>query len=303
MANQSFHVLDERCRPCPDLVCGELYIGGSGLARGYWRNEAETARRFVVHPETGGRLYRTGDLGRYLPDGNIEMLGRDDFQVKVQGHRIELGEVESVLIQHDSVREAVVAARADAQGQKQLVAYVVPAEAGVADGVWKAHLEAHLPRYMVPAIFVSVPALPLTANGKVDRNRLAELEVSRPSAPEVGNGLQDETEKLLLEVVQEVLEIDQVQVHDRFLDLGCTSIHVVQINRKLRDVLHRDIPIAEMFNHPTLGSLAEFLRREESAASARETAAPPLDRPARRSRSALAQRRKQAREREASDGC
>ena len=301
MVNQSFHVLDDRLRPCPDLVCGELYIGGVGLAMGYWRNEAETAHRFILHPETGERLYRTGDLGRYLPDGHIEMLGREDFQVKVQGHRIELGEIESVLAQLDAVRDAVVTAREDQQGQRQLVAYVVGAESGIPDGdpvaYWKAHLEAHLPRYMVPAVFVSVPSLPLTANGKVDRGRLPAPEVARPPAPLAGDGLQDETEKLLREMVKEVLELDQVHVQDRFLDLGCTSIHVVQINRRLRDALRRNIPIAEMFNHPTLASLAEFLRREENAAPV-----PPVETRARRSRTPLAERRKRIRDQDESNG-
>ena len=294
MVNQSFHVLDERLRPCPDLACGELYIGGVGLAQGYWRNEAETAHRFVSHPDTGARLYRTGDLGRYLPDGNIELLGRADFQVKVQGHRIELGEIESVLARHDSVHEVVVAARADQQGQKQLVAYVVAAENGVAGdpaATWKAHLEAHLPRYMVPAFFISLPALPLTANGKVDRGRLPEPEVARPAGARPEDGRQDGIEQVLSEVVKEVLELDQVHVQDRFLDLGCTSVHVVQINSKLRAALRRDIPIAEMFNHPTLTSLADFLRREEQ-----EAPAPRVEVPARGSRATLAQRRKQARE-------
>ena len=126
MVNQRFHVLNEALEPCPVWVPGQLYIGGIGLAKGYWRDEEKTCASFITHPRTGERLYRTGDLGRYLPDGNIEFLGREDFQVKLQGYRIELGEIEAALTQHPAVRVAVVTAVGEPQGNKRLVAYVVP---------------------------------------------------------------------------------------------------------------------------------------------------------------------------------
>jgi amino acid adenylation domain-containing protein len=126
MVNQTFHVLNERFEPCPVWVPGQLYIGGIGLAKGYWRDEAKTSASFIIHPQSGERLYRTGDLGRYLPDGNIEFLGREDFQVKIRGHRIELGEIETALEQHPGVQAAVVAAVGDPRGDKRLIAYVVP---------------------------------------------------------------------------------------------------------------------------------------------------------------------------------
>jgi amino acid adenylation domain-containing protein len=182
LTNQRFEVLDATQRRCPDWVPGELHIGGIGVAMGYWRDEEKTRRSFIVHPRTGDRLYRTGDLGRYLPDGNLEFLGRDDFQVKIQGFRVELGEIESALLAHDDVGAAAVCAVGPAQGERRLVAYLTRAnhngsrdpgsgdDALVADV--RAHVAGRLPGYMVPNQFVVLEALPLTANGKVDRKAL-----------------------------------------------------------------------------------------------------------------------------------
>ncbi|HSL81559.1 MAG TPA: amino acid adenylation domain-containing protein, partial [Thermoanaerobaculia bacterium] len=189
MANQRFHVLDELLEPCPEWVVGELYIGGAGVARGYWRDPARTAESFVHHPRTGERLYRTGDLGRYLPDGEIEFLGRRDFQVKIRGYRVELGEIEAALGRHPGVREAVVVAPEDGRGQRRLIAYVVPARDGAAeaDGL-RAALAARLPEYMVPAVFVRLERLPLTANGKVDRAALPPPHAAEAPAAESHGG-------------------------------------------------------------------------------------------------------------------
>ena len=170
-------MLDGTLRRRPDWVPGELYIGGAGLARGYWRDEEKTAPRFVRHPRTGERLYRTGDLGRYLPDGNIEFLGREDGQVKIHGYRVELGEIEAALLTHGEVAAAVAMATRTANGERRLVAYVTRRAAGDDGELVRAirgHLSAKLPAYMVPAYYAVLDAMPLTGNGKVDRNALAE---------------------------------------------------------------------------------------------------------------------------------
>jgi amino acid adenylation domain-containing protein len=181
LGNQLFEVLDATLRRRPDWVPGELHIGGAGVAMGYWRDEERTRRSFITHPRTGERLYRTGDLGRYLPDGNLEFLGREDLQVKVQGFRIELGEIESALLGHDGVAAAVVTATGDPRGERRLVACVTRTGAcgapAAADRdefarLVRDHLRARLPAYMVPARVVVLDALPLTANGKVDRTAL-----------------------------------------------------------------------------------------------------------------------------------
>ncbi|HSS54712.1 MAG TPA: amino acid adenylation domain-containing protein, partial [Gaiellales bacterium] len=173
MANQRFYVLDERREPRPVWVPGSLYIGGSGLAVGYWRDAQKTAASFTVHPRTGERLYRTGDEGRYLPSGEIELLGREDFQVKVQGYRIELGEIETALEQHPAVRAAVVVAAGDSRTNRRLVAYVVPEETMEAKPEeLRARLAEILPSYMLPSSWMMLESLPLTPNGKVDRQAL-----------------------------------------------------------------------------------------------------------------------------------
>lgn len=268
MANQSFHVLDERLNPRPDWVAGELYIGGRGLALGYWRNEAETAHRFVIHPRTGERLYRTGDLGRALPDGNIEILGRVDFQVKIQGHRIELGEIEYVLKRHAKVREAVVEAREDKAGQRRLVAFVVSAAGADHDLELPHHLISHaageLPRHMVPGCVMVLDELPLSANGKLDRKRLPEPDWVTGGAVAGAQTESDDGEvtpqaKTLLSVVEAVLETSGIGLHDNVFDLGGNSIQMVQINRRLSDEFGLNLPVAEMFNHPTLASYAKYL--------------------------------------------
>ncbi|MDQ3936311.1 MAG: amino acid adenylation domain-containing protein [Actinomycetota bacterium] len=165
MANQTFHVLDDELEPRPVWAPGELFIGGIGLARGYWRDPAQTAERFIEHPRTGERLYRTGDLGRYLPGGDIEFLGRRDSQVKIRGYRVELGEIEAALNEHEGIRSAVVVAAGERQGPKRLVAYHVPEGEELAACDLRSFLGARLPEYMVPQLFMALDRLPLTSNG------------------------------------------------------------------------------------------------------------------------------------------
>ena len=172
MTNATYRVLDENGEDRPDWVPGELYIGGAGLARGYWRDPQKTSERFVQHP-SGERLYQSGDRGRWLPDGTIEIMGRTDFQVKIQGQRIELGEIESVLVRHPQVRSAVVAALGETGAKRRLVGYVVPTDGTpVSDDDLRGHLARHLPPHMIPTAWVHLERLPLSANGKVDRRSL-----------------------------------------------------------------------------------------------------------------------------------
>jgi amino acid adenylation domain-containing protein len=261
MANQTFHVLDDRLEPRPDLVPGNLYIGGIGLAKGYWRDPEKTAASFAVHPETGERLYRTGDLGRYLPDGTIEFLGREDFQVKIQGYRIELGEIEAALADHPGVRTAVVAASGERMGTKRLLAYVVPAASwsdGLAD-TFRGHLRARLPEYMVPALFIPLDALPLGPNGKLDRRALPTPEqalASRDLRP-----LATETEKILAGVWSEVLHVPQDRIGrgGNFYELGGDSLLATQVMARVDEALGVAIPLQTFFEAITLEAQAQAI--------------------------------------------
>jgi amino acid adenylation domain-containing protein len=177
MRNQTFHVLNDVEAPCPVWVPGQLYIGGVGLARGYWRDAPKTAASFIHHEGDGERLYRTGDWGRYLPDGNIEFLGREDFQVKLQGQRVELGEIEAKLAEHTGVDSCVVMVREDTPGEKRLVGYVIPRRgADLQAGALREFLRAKLPEYMVPSAFMFLEDFPLTANGKLNRKALPPVK-------------------------------------------------------------------------------------------------------------------------------
>ncbi|WP_305783564.1 amino acid adenylation domain-containing protein [Symbioplanes lichenis] len=178
LTNQWFDVLDCHLRQRPEWVAGDLYVGGSGVALGYWRDEEKTQAAFIVHPHTGQRMYRLGDLARYLPDGNLEFLGRNDFQVKINGFRVELGEIEATLLAHPHVTAAVTVAHGDPQNGKRLVAYVVAAAGGLVQDI-RAFLTGKLPAHMVPADVILLDALPLTRNGKVDRQALPPPSRSR----------------------------------------------------------------------------------------------------------------------------
>lgn len=261
IANTQVYVLDERWEPVPVGVTGELYLGGAGLARGYWRQAGLTAERFVPNPfgERGTRLYRTGDLVRYLADGELEFLGRVDSQVKLRGYRIELGEIEAVLRGHEQVREALVAVRRPESGM-QLVAYVVLKRAGSEDEVrqLRSYLRERLPEYMVPGAFVRLEAMPLTPNGKVDRRALPDPDM-RGTSEDIYVAPQSELEQTLAKIWQEVLRLERVGLSDNFFDLGGHSLLLVQVQAKLRELLDRQVPVLEFFKYPTIGSLAKYL--------------------------------------------
>ncbi|HEX2093879.1 MAG TPA: amino acid adenylation domain-containing protein, partial [Longimicrobiaceae bacterium] len=258
VSNTRVYVLDAALRPVPIGVPGELYAGGDGVARGYLGRPALTAERFVPDPfsnEPGARMYRTGDLCRWLPDGTLEYLGRTDFQVKIRGFRIEPGEIEARLREHPAVRQAVVLAREDAPGKKRLVAYVVGEAA--ADAL-RAHLDACLPAYMVPAAYVRLEALPLTSNGKLDRGALPAPD----GAAYVGRGKEPPrtmTERVLAEIWAELLGVERVGRRDHFFDLGGHSLLAVQLVSRVREALNPEATVEDVFAHPTLYELAARL--------------------------------------------
>jgi amino acid adenylation domain-containing protein len=260
LANQTFHVLDDALEPRPVWVPGQLHIGGIGLAQGYWRDPEKTAACFFVHPRTGERLYRTGDLGRYLPDGTIEFLGREDFQVKIQGYRIELGDVEAALAQHPGIAAGVTVALGDERGAKRLVAYFVPVPGSLpGDEDLRAFLAGKLPAYMVPAVFVPLESLPLTDNGKVDRKALpAPPERGRQRAAEIPRLASTGIEGRIAALWREVLQLDEVSPQESFFALGGNSILMVQVHARLQD-LFGEIPIVDLFQYPTVRSLAAHL--------------------------------------------
>ena len=230
LTNQSVHVLDESLNPCPIWVPGQLYIGGMGLARGYWRDEEKTRASFIVHPRTGDRLYKTGDLGRYLPDGEIEFLGREDTQVKIRGYRIEFGEIEGGARQHPEVepRRLSLSARQAVIGDSSPTSFQKTNPAPSPSEL-RGFLKQRLPEHMLPADFVFVSSLPLTSNGKVDRRSLAEMSgVNRAAAqPRTASG--DAAEIRIEQIVAGVLKRDHIEPDQNLSDLGADSLDIVTI--------------------------------------------------------------------------
>lgn len=261
LVNQQFHVLDSQLRPSPTWVPGQLFIGGIGVALGYWKDAEKTNASFITHPKTGERIYRTGDMGRYWPDGNIEFLGREDTQVKISGFRIELGEIETVLLQHPDVKDAAVVAREDG-GPKRLVAYAVPRAGKTIDiQSLKDFLHAKLPDYMVPPQFVTLDTMPLSANGKVDRKALpAPDHGSRQARKRVDP--RNETEQAIAGMWADVLKTREFGVNDSFLELGGNSLQAVQMLSRICKTFQVDIPLAALFEAPTIADMASLVEQK-----------------------------------------
>jgi hypothetical protein len=250
-------------------VPGELYIGGAGLARGYLNRPELTAQKFIVNPlsqDPNARLYRTGDLARYQSDGNIEYLGRIDYQVKLRGFRIEIGEIEALLSQHPVVQQSVVIVREDIPGNQQLVAYLVPHkdQAPPNASELRNFLKQQLPEYMAPSAFVTLDSLPLTPNGKVDRRALPSPEGLRADLAAAYVAPRTELEQMIATVWQDVLGVEKVGIHDNFFDIGGHSLLVVQVHRKLQEILQRSFLMTEMFKHPTISSIVEYLAPKQA---------------------------------------
>jgi len=263
--NVRTYILDKNFQPVPIGVPGELYIGGEGVARGYLNRPELTTLMFVSDPfnaDPGGRLYRTGDLARYLPDGNIDFIGRVDYQVKIRGFRIELGEVESSLQQHQSVADVVVIAREDTPGQRRLVAYVVPIDNSITVSELGDFLRAQLPEYMVPSVFIYLDSIPLLPNGKVDRKNLPLPDDSRPDLKKDYIPASNRLEEHLVGMWQKILNIHQIGVHDNFFELGGNSILGATFINQLQDQMGEYIYLIAIFDSPTIRQLAKYLEKD-----------------------------------------
>jgi acyl-coenzyme A synthetase/AMP-(fatty) acid ligase/acyl carrier protein len=263
IGNTQFYVLDNREQSVPIGAPGELFIGGEGVARGYYKNPELTSARFVPdrfapHTSTNDpsrHLYKTGDLVRYRPDGTLEFLGRLDNQVKVRGFRIELGEIESVLAKHPDVRESAVVAQEDESGLKRLVAYIVPDRDKPAQDDLRTWVARSLPDYMVPSIFSFLPALPHTPNGKVDRKVLTQLNPRELPNDRVFVAPRNPVEERLCTIFAEVLQLDKISVDDSLFDLGADSVHLFQIiARAARDGIN--ITPQQVLHLRSVGALA-----------------------------------------------
>lgn len=274
IANTRMYVLDPCLQPVPRGVTGELYIGGVQVGRGYLNRDELTAERFVADPFAGdrqARMYRTGDLGRWLPDGNIEYQGRNDFQVKIRGFRIELGEIEARLMEHPQVSAGVVLARPDGDGDLRLVAYYVtqPVDAAIGVEALRAHLGLQLPEHMIPAHFVRLPALPVTPNGKLDRRALPEPGSERPELAVAFEPAQGAIEQMICAAYASVLGIEQVGRNDNFFDLGGNSLLAMRLLERVRrereatageGASNTPLSALDFFRHPTPSALASLLQ-------------------------------------------
>ena len=265
IANTQVFLVDSQMQPVPAGKTGELLIGGDGVSRGYWRRPDLTAERFLsIGDLSADRVYRTGDMARMLPDGNLEFLGRADLQVKLRGHRIELGEIEALLERESGVRQAIAIVREDREGDRRLVAYLVVDPARPASsGALKTSLGGKLPEPMIPSAFVFLSAMPLTANGKIDRRALAELppplalvasNISQPRIESVGS-----IERVVIQAWQEALGVAHVGLDDNFFDLGAHSLTVAEVQAKLQDRLQREVSLVDLFQFSTVNTLSRHL--------------------------------------------
>ncbi|MDP4180346.1 MAG: amino acid adenylation domain-containing protein [Bacillota bacterium] len=262
--NNFFYILDDERNIVPYGVAGELFIGGVGVARGYSNDEEKTNASFVedrFFNAEGGRMYKTGDLGRLLPDGNIEFLGRKDHQVKIRGYRVELGEIESQLLKHTEIKEAVVVDRTDSSGSKYLCAYLV-SDHELTGANLREYLAGELPDYMIPAYFIRLEKLPLTSNGKMDRKALPEpaqdvITGSRYTQPE------NDMERVLCDIWQEVLGLDRIGTTDDFFEIGGHSLKVTALASRIRKQLGAEVPLREFFRLTKVRDQAGYILKAE----------------------------------------
>jgi acyl carrier protein len=252
--------------PVPVGISGEVYLGGVGLARGYLRRPELTAEKFVPHPystQQGARLYRTGDQARFREDGNLEFVGRKDQQVKLRGFRIELSEIEAVLNEHEKVREAVVALETTSNGDKRLVAYVVPRQEGSLLGV-RQYLKQKLPDYMVPAVMVALEQLPLGSTGKVDRSALPGMGQQHPEVASQYIAPRTEVEETLARIWSAILALEHIGVNDNFFELGGHSLLATQMRARIRELFDIEVPLVTVFERPTIAELAQAIGEIQS---------------------------------------
>lgn len=275
IANTQLYILDQALQPVPIGVPGELYIGGTGLARGYLRRPELTAEKFIPHPfsrEPGARLYKTGDIARYLPDGNIEFLGRLDQQVKIRGFRIELGEIEAVLKEYPSIQETVVTVWEESPEDRQLVAYFVINQGTVpTTSEFRGFLQKKLPTYMIPSIFVQLDTMPLTANGKIDRRALPKPDRSQRNLGERSIAPHTRTEKAIATIWAEILGVEQVGVNENFFELGGHSLLAMRVISRLSEVFQITLPLRSLFDAPTVDSLTQYIETIHRTAQTSQT--------------------------------
>lgn len=283
LANTQLYLLDGQLQPVPIGVIGELYIGGAGLARGYRNQPTLTEEKFIPNPfapeAPSRRLYRTGDLARYLPDGQLEFLGRRDNQVKLRGFRIELGEIETALTQHPAVRAAVVVVREDTPGDKRLVAYLTTTDAqyGALETTLSDHLRRILPYYMVPAAFVVLDALPLTPNGKVDRRALPAPVAAQHLGADTFAPPNTPTEAQVAQIWREVLRLERTGIHDDFFTLGGHSLLATQVISRCREAFGVEIALLSLFEERTIAGLAASIDQRKLAQALQPSVATVTD--------------------------
>ena len=262
VSNIQIYILDAHLMPVPTAVVGEIYIGGTGVARGYLRRPELTGTRFIDDPfsrESGARLYRTGDLGRWRINGTVEYLGRNDDQVKIRGYRIELGEIQSQLMQHPAVKEAAVIVREDIPGDKSLVAYFTARDEGVPTAEeLRAHLKIALPEYMVPGAIVAMSTFPLTPNGKLNHRALPKPGISAFVSRKYESP-RGEIEVALTQIWQELLQVDRIGREDNFFELGGHSLQGMKLIAKAADRLSVELSVVVVFKHPTIRLMANYV--------------------------------------------
>ena len=272
IANTQVYLLDSHLQPVPVGVPGELHIGGDGVARGYLNRPELTEEKFIADPfnsSSGARLYKTGDLARYRLDGTIECLGRNDFQVKLRGHRIDLGEIESALRQFPNVIDAVVLLREDERRQKSLVAYLLRSAHPSPDaGMLQQFLRKKLPDYMMPSAFVVLDKFPLTPNGKTDRKALAATSLERAPVKQAFTPPRTPAEETLAKIWRELLVQSEIGIDDNFFEIGGHSLLAMQLMARVRKEFQAELSLRQIFEAPTIAELADVLMEKEQSSEA-----------------------------------
>jgi amino acid adenylation domain-containing protein/non-ribosomal peptide synthase protein (TIGR01720 family) len=268
LTNRTAYILDARQRLVPAGVSGEIYLSGDGLSRGYLNRPELTAEKFIKNPFASGLMYRTGDIGRWLPNGNIEYLGRIDDQVKIRGYRIELGEIETVIQQSELVSQAVIIVKDDLKGDKRLLAYIIPTTAYSKDALL-AYLRTRLPEYMVPTTWIELVDFELTSNGKINKKALPDAD-AMPIMDSSYMAPQNELEIKLASIWQEVLKLKQISTSDNFFDLGGHSLSAMRVVSAVRKELDTRIAIKDLFLYPAISSLAKYLQSLEGSTTQKE---------------------------------
>jgi acyl-CoA synthetase (AMP-forming)/AMP-acid ligase II/acyl carrier protein len=261
--NVKVYILDKNLQPVPVGIVGELYVSGYGLARGYFQRQELTNEKFISNPFGQfpyHRLYKTGDLGRYLPDGNIEFLGRIDDVVKIRGYRVDLGELEAILSKHPQISQAVTTTHGENAKEKFLAAYFIPVVGQtVSTSELRKFLADQLPDYMIPSVFMPMESFPLSPNGKVNRKVLPVPTQHRPELNQNYIPPQNPTQELLAEIWSEVLGIQRIGIDDNFFHLGGHSLKAIQLIGQIQKTYELDITIRHLFNYPTIGELTTVL--------------------------------------------